>query len=116
MCSAFAIFVQAWCIRIKGPVFVAVFDPLCIVMVAIFQFFVLREDLDTGCMVGAMLILVGLYPVLWGKAEDSKRQEGGEITDNPSETTNSNDNTVEDAHDMDTAIDISRPLLQNGAH
>lgn len=63
-----------------------------------------------------MLILVGLYPVLWGKAEDSKRQEGGEITDNPSETTNSNDNTVEDAHDMDTAIDISRPLLQNGAH
>lgn len=116
MCSAFAIFVQAWCIRIKGPVFVAVFDPLCIVIVAILQFFVHREALHTGCIVGAILILVGLYPVLWGKATDYKRQEKGQITQNPSEATSSNENIVEDVYDMDTTISISRPLLQNGLH
>ena len=50
MCSAFAIFVQAWCIHKKGPVFVAIFDPVCTVVVvaAILQYFVLRDNLNTG--------------------------------------------------------------------
>jgi drug/metabolite transporter (DMT)-like permease len=115
ICSAFAIFVQAWCIHIKGPVFVAVFDPLCIVIVAILQYFVLRQDLHTGCMVGAMLILAGLYLVLWGKAEDNKKQEG-KIMDSISEATYSNENIFEDGDDLDITSDILKPLLQNASN
>lgn len=48
MCSAFAIFVQAWCIHKKGPVFVAIFDLVCTVVAAILQYFVLRDNLNTG--------------------------------------------------------------------
>lgn len=111
ICSAFAIFVQAWCIHKMGPVFVAIFDPVCTVVAAILQYFVLHDNLNTGCVVGAVLIVVGLYPVLWGKAEDYKNEC-------PVEVACSGENTVEveDAHDMDTTLDISRPLLQNRLH
>eukprot|EP00253_Pinus_taeda_P007585 PITA_07585 len=111
MCSAFAIFVQAWCIHKKGPVFVAIFDPVCTVVAAILQYFVLHDNLNTGCVVGAVLIVLGLYPVLWGKAGDYKKEC-------PTEVACSRENTVkvEDSRDMDTTLDISRPLLQNQLH
>lgn len=115
MCSAFAIFVQAWCIHKKGPVFVAIFDPVCTIVAAILQYFVLRDNLNTGCVVGATLIVVGLYPVLWGKAEDYKNKEG-KIMNGPGETACSSENIVEDADDMDTTLDISQPLLHNRLH
>lgn len=116
LCSAFAIFVQAWCIQKKGPVFVAIFDPVCSVVAAILQYFVLHDSLNTGCVVGAMLIVVGLYPVLWGKAEDYKTKEGSTMN-GPGEAAFSSENIVEDVHDVDTTtLDISRPLLQNRLH
>lgn len=46
--SAFAIFVQAWCIHKKGSVFVAIFDPLRTVVVAILQYLVLHVNLEAG--------------------------------------------------------------------
>lgn len=62
-------------------------------------------------VVGAVLIVLGLYPVLWGKAEDYKNECPGEVA-----CFSENTVEVEDSHDMDTTLDISRPLLQNQLH
>ena len=66
--------------------------------------------LCTGSVVGAILIVGGLYSVLWGKVKDPETEPGGER-----EAAN-NVNIVEDGDDQETAIDINRPLLQTGSH
>nr|GMD57427.1 WAT1-related protein At2g39510-like [Ipomoea batatas] len=54
----------------KGPVFVTAFNPLCMVIVAIIGSFVLSEKLYLGRVLGAVVIFVGLYLVIWGKSKD----------------------------------------------
>ncbi|OWM89950.1 hypothetical protein CDL15_Pgr012587 [Punica granatum] len=68
--SGIAFFVQAWCIARRGPVFFAMFIPLCTVIVTILGAIFLHKEVYTGSMAGAIGVVVGLYIVLWGKAKD----------------------------------------------
>ncbi|XP_022928963.1 WAT1-related protein At1g43650-like [Cucurbita moschata] len=63
-------FLQTWCISRNGPVFTSMFNPLMLIFVAIFSAFVFSERLHVGSLVGAFLIILGLYLVLWGKKAD----------------------------------------------
>ncbi|KAF8404426.1 hypothetical protein HHK36_009311 [Tetracentron sinense] len=63
----------AWCIRVRGPLFVSVFNPLMLVLVALAGSFLLEEKLHLGSILGAVLIVCGLYLVLWGKGKEVKR-------------------------------------------
>ncbi|XWS61474.1 hypothetical protein CRYUN_Cryun07bG0128700 [Craigia yunnanensis] len=69
--SALIYYLQTWCISNKGPVFAAMFTPLLVVIVAIFSAIVFAERLHLGSLVGAFLIILGLYFVLWAKRKDS---------------------------------------------
>ncbi|ONH93319.1 hypothetical protein PRUPE_8G225600 [Prunus persica] len=70
VCSGIAIFVQLWCIKQKGPVFVTMFSPLATSLVAVMAYFILGETLHVGRILGAVIIIIGLYLVLWGKDID----------------------------------------------
>ncbi|XP_043719487.1 WAT1-related protein At1g68170-like [Telopea speciosissima] len=63
----------AWGVRARGPLFVSIFNPLMLLMVAIMGSLFLAEKLYVGSLVGAALIVVGLYGVLWGKGKEMKR-------------------------------------------
>lgn len=62
--------VLSWCLRKKGPLFVAVFNPLMLVFVAALSSILLDEALYLGSGLGSILIVCGLYLVLWGKAKE----------------------------------------------
>ncbi|XP_065876141.1 WAT1-related protein At1g43650-like [Euphorbia lathyris] len=68
--SALVYYLQTWCITKKGPVFVAMFSPLLLIIVAIFSAIAFAERLHLGSLIGAVLIILGLYGVLWGKSKD----------------------------------------------
>lgn len=70
--SGIAFAVQIWCIDRGGPVFVAVYQPVQTLVVAIMASFALGEEFYLGGIIGAVLIVVGLYLVLWGKSEEKK--------------------------------------------
>ncbi|GLT54378.1 hypothetical protein SLA2020_275810 [Shorea laevis] len=70
--SGIAFAVQIWCIDRGGPVFVAVYQPVQTLVVAIMASFALGEEFYLGGIIGAVLIIVGLYLVLWGKSEERK--------------------------------------------
>ncbi|GLJ54478.1 hypothetical protein SUGI_1170090 [Cryptomeria japonica] len=70
--SAMAFSIMAWCIRKRGPVFVSNFNPLQLIMVAIMGSISLDEKLHLGSVIGSVVIVVGLYAVLWGKAKEAK--------------------------------------------
>ncbi|GAB4829793.1 hypothetical protein Ancab_019448 [Ancistrocladus abbreviatus] len=63
----------AWCVRLRGPLFVSIFNPLALILVAIAGAFILDEKLFLGSVLGALLIICGLYMVLWGKGKETKR-------------------------------------------
>ncbi|KAL3640929.1 WD repeat-containing protein wat1 [Castilleja foliolosa] len=70
--SGIAFAVQIWCIDRGGPVFVAVYQPVQTLVVAIMTSVLLGEEFYLGGIIGAVLIISGLYFVLWGKNEERK--------------------------------------------
>ncbi|EOX94490.1 Uncharacterized protein TCM_004090 [Theobroma cacao] len=54
----------------KGPIFVAMFNSLQTIMVLVLAYFVLGEKLYTGSILGGVLVIIGLYLLLWGKERD----------------------------------------------
>ncbi|KAM3345698.1 hypothetical protein ACQJBY_020284 [Aegilops geniculata] len=71
--SGVAFAVQIWCIDRGGPVFVAVYQPVQTLVVAIMASLTLGEKFYLGGIIGAALIITGLYLVLWGKSEERSR-------------------------------------------
>ncbi|KAJ0105854.1 hypothetical protein Patl1_17991 [Pistacia atlantica] len=68
--------VVAWCIRRKGPVFVAMFKPVGISIAAFMGAIFLGDTLHIGSVIGAIVIVVGFYGVIWAqsKEEESKSE------------------------------------------
>ncbi|XP_037483089.1 WAT1-related protein At3g30340-like [Triticum dicoccoides] len=62
--------IMTWCVEKKGPVFTAAFIPMMQIMVAIIDFFFLHEQIYLGSVLGSVLMILGLYLLLWGKKRD----------------------------------------------
>ncbi|ERN05717.1 hypothetical protein AMTR_s00006p00239950 [Amborella trichopoda] len=75
--SGIAFSVQIWCIDRGGPMFVAVYQPVQTIAVAIMASMSLGDQLYTGGIVGAILIVVGLYSVLRGKSKENNLKGEG---------------------------------------
>ncbi|KAJ6405474.1 hypothetical protein OIU84_013439 [Salix udensis] len=67
---------QVWVIQKKGPVFTSMFTPLALIITAIFSAFLWKETLHWGSAGGDVLLMGGLYCVLWGKS----REDGKSVT------------------------------------
>ncbi|KAF3437079.1 hypothetical protein FNV43_RR19832 [Rhamnella rubrinervis] len=65
--------VQMWCIRKKGPLFVSMFTPLGIAIAAIMSAIFLGDTLHVGSVIGAVVIVIGFYGVMWAQW---KREKG----------------------------------------
>ncbi|GJZ47859.1 WAT1-related protein [Tanacetum coccineum] len=75
VCSGMGVCMMSWCIDRKGPLFVSVFSPLLLVIVAVLSWAFLREKLYLGTVLGSVLIVIGLYVVLWGKSKEMKSRQ-----------------------------------------
>ncbi|CAI9102759.1 OLC1v1001079C1 [Oldenlandia corymbosa var. corymbosa] len=73
--SSLSYYVQGVVMKTKGPVFATAFSPLMMIIVAIMGSFILAEKIYLGGVMGAALIVVGLYAVLWGKYKEGKEKE-----------------------------------------
>ncbi|PON83042.1 Plant-drug/metabolite exporter [Trema orientale] len=69
---------QVWAIEKKGPVFTALFTPLALIITAIISAFLWKEALYWGSVGGAILLVGGLYSVLWGKNKEDRGNETNE--------------------------------------
>ncbi|MBA0607825.1 hypothetical protein Godav_020088, partial [Gossypium davidsonii] len=75
VCSGITYYVQGVVIRERGPVFVTSFSPLCMIITAALGAIILAEKLHLGSILGAIIIVLGLYTVVWGKSKDGKNTE-----------------------------------------
>ncbi|KAJ0764337.1 putative EamA domain-containing protein [Helianthus annuus] len=75
ICSGSAYYISGVVMQERGPVFVTAFNPLGMVIIAILGSSILAEKLNMGSVLGAVVIVIGLYLVLWGKSKDTNQQD-----------------------------------------
>ncbi|OEL18462.1 WAT1-related protein [Dichanthelium oligosanthes] len=63
-------YLQAWCIEKRGPVFLAMSNPLGLLLTIFCSSFFLGEIVHLGSLLGSALLVGGLYSVIWGKSKD----------------------------------------------
>ncbi|GAU34925.1 hypothetical protein TSUD_312560 [Trifolium subterraneum] len=108
--SGIAFAVQIWCIDRGGPVFVAVYQPVQTLVVAIMASLALGEEFYLGGIIGAGLIIVGLYLVLWGKNEEKKfARELAAMTSSSTQEHSSSSIIRSSSHHARTSL--AQPLL-----
>ncbi|CAK8533699.1 unnamed protein product [Lathyrus sativus] len=71
--------VYAWLIHLKGAVYVTSFKPLQIVISVVLGVIFLGDSLYVGSIIGATIISIGLYGVLWGKATEEIEKDVGSM-------------------------------------
>ncbi|XP_027176466.1 WAT1-related protein At5g40230-like [Coffea eugenioides] len=75
--TGFGTVVHTWGLKVKGPVYVALFRPLSIAIAAFMGVVFLGDTLYLGSVIGAILISIGFYVVSWGKAQEEMSEDGG---------------------------------------
>ncbi|KAH9627187.1 hypothetical protein KSS87_020733 [Heliosperma pusillum] len=73
--------VQTWACGKKGPLFVAMFKPLQMIIAVIWGVSFLKDVLHLGSVIGGTVIGIGFYTVMKGKAEEEMKKEGDESDD-----------------------------------
>ncbi|KAJ4823004.1 hypothetical protein Tsubulata_000377 [Turnera subulata] len=86
--SGLAYGIQVWVIEKGGPVFVSGYLPLQTMLVAVMASVALGEEFYLGGIIGAVLIIVGLYLVIWGKSKEKKLEAAKVVVSSPSEEDN----------------------------
>ncbi|KAG5050693.1 hypothetical protein JHK87_002891 [Glycine soja] len=68
-----------WCVLKAGPLFCSMFKPVSIIFTVFMAAIFLGDDLSLGSLIGAVIIVIGFYAVLWGKSiEENKIVKGVE--------------------------------------
>ncbi|XP_024031408.1 WAT1-related protein At5g40240 [Morus notabilis] len=75
--------VHTWGLHLKGPVYVTIFRPIAIVIAAAMGVMFLGDVLHLGSAIGAMILLVGFYGVIWGKANEETMSKDSASADHP---------------------------------
>ncbi|EFJ31803.1 hypothetical protein SELMODRAFT_65458, partial [Selaginella moellendorffii] len=70
--SGFVSGVQSWAIHQGGPVIVSTYQPLETTITAILGFFFLKETLYMGSILGGIIVILGLYMLIWGQSQHHK--------------------------------------------
>ncbi|KAJ6751243.1 hypothetical protein OIU85_001739 [Salix viminalis] len=65
----------------KGPVFLAMSTPFTLVFTMIFSSILLCEIITLGSVLGGLMLVGGLYSVLWGKRKEEKMNDENNLKD-----------------------------------
>ncbi|KAK3407040.1 hypothetical protein EUGRSUZ_K03166 [Eucalyptus grandis] len=65
----FTYYIEGVVMKQRGPVFVTAFSPLSMVLVAVLSTSILAEQLFLWRLIGAVVIVAGLYLVVWGQKQ-----------------------------------------------
>ncbi|PKA49984.1 WAT1-related protein [Apostasia shenzhenica] len=70
VCNGLSYYILGMVMKEKGPVFASAFSPLSLIITFILGSIVLAEQINLGMVLGAAIMLTGLYSLLWGKTKD----------------------------------------------
>ncbi|PUZ73640.1 hypothetical protein GQ55_1G003600 [Panicum hallii var. hallii] len=65
----------SWAIARRGPIYPSMFNSLSLVATTVLDSLLLGTGVSVGSMLGALLIVVGLYAFLWGKGREMRQNK-----------------------------------------
>ncbi|CAH2080011.1 unnamed protein product [Thlaspi arvense] len=68
--SSFGSVIHTWGLHLKGPVYISLFKPLSIVIAVAMGAIFLGDALHIGSVIGSVILSLGFYTVIWGKARE----------------------------------------------
>uniref|UniRef100_A0A0E0L1F4 WAT1-related protein n=1 Tax=Oryza punctata TaxID=4537 RepID=A0A0E0L1F4_ORYPU len=73
----------SWAITRRGPIYPSMFNSLSLIITTVMDSLLLGTNVYLGSVIGALLIIVGLYAFLWGKGKElqgvkQEKQKAGE--------------------------------------
>ncbi|KAI4346501.1 hypothetical protein L6164_007391 [Bauhinia variegata] len=77
--TCLSVLVHTCCTRLKGPVYVSIFKPLSIGIAAASGVIFLGDALYLGSVVGGVILSIGFYAAIWGKAKEEPSEDRGII-------------------------------------
>ncbi|KAL2339800.1 hypothetical protein Fmac_007740 [Flemingia macrophylla] len=84
-------YIQASIVKSMGPVIVTAFNPLRMIIMTTLACIVLSEKLYLGSIIGAIVVLLGLFLVVWGKYKECQ----GRMPPSPERITLHNANSIQ---------------------
>ncbi|XP_052111587.1 WAT1-related protein At4g08290 [Arachis duranensis] len=127
--SAIQFYVQGLVIKTTGPVFVTAFNPLRMIIVTAFASILLSEKLYLGSVIGGVVVVVGLYLVVWGKSKEKKGVKHAMLPPSPEkeiqqqqlpvtvprnfDASNNNNNDDDDDNNMDHQLMVVVGIKNN---
>ncbi|XP_019164997.1 PREDICTED: WAT1-related protein At3g30340-like [Ipomoea nil] len=78
--------VMSWCVKQRGPVFTSTFTPLVQIFSIVLGVPILHETIYLGSILGSILVVVGLYALLWGKSKEAQVCKTAPTTDKDEQT------------------------------
>ncbi|KAK3229194.1 hypothetical protein Dsin_001075 [Dipteronia sinensis] len=66
---------MTWVIPKRGPTYPPMFNPLSLIFTAFFEALIFGEPITLGCLLGSVVIIVGLYAFLWAKSKEYKKSQ-----------------------------------------
>ncbi|KAI6701688.1 hypothetical protein NL676_016012 [Syzygium grande] len=112
--SGVCVSLLGWCVHKRGPLFASVFTPLMLVLVALAGSFLLDEKLHLGSLLGAGLIVCGLYVVLWGKRKEMRRMD--QLATVPSKSITETNSSIQIVITTSRSINSSNDMENNSHH
>ncbi|XP_038875305.1 WAT1-related protein At3g30340-like [Benincasa hispida] len=92
---------MSWCVKKRGPVFTAAFSPLVQIMAAMFDIPIFHEPLFLGSLLGSIIVIIGLYILLWGKNKEMESCASKVLVEEEITTTNApQDQMMKDLQDQ----------------
>ncbi|KAK8941557.1 WAT1-related protein [Platanthera guangdongensis] len=83
VCTGLSYFILGMVMMKKGPVFAGAFNPLTMVLTVVLSSIFLAEKTALGTIIGATVIVIGLYSLLWGesKGDPSPLKNEGKVVE-----------------------------------
>ncbi|KAG9151253.1 hypothetical protein Leryth_002793 [Lithospermum erythrorhizon] len=88
-----------WVVAKKGPVFPPLFNPISLIVTAACSTIFFREIIHWGSLCGMVLLLGGLYGILWGKNIEAKM--------NKEETTKTIEDEIKSTDDAKGGVELN---------
>lgn len=76
-------YIQGLVIKTMGPVIVTAFNPVRMIIVTALAYIILSEQLFLGSIIGAIVVVLGLYLVVWGKSKEYKARNHVDMPPSP---------------------------------
>ncbi|KAL5738861.1 hypothetical protein ACOSP7_031622 [Xanthoceras sorbifolium] len=73
LASAATFCLMTWVIPKRGPTYPPMFNPLSLIFTAFFEALIFGQPITLGCLLGSVVIIVGLYAFLWAKSKEYQK-------------------------------------------